>query len=83
MGGSADGTCESCGDTGVEVVRVRRLYVTPESWDQAGRVDVAGDEAWCYVCRTHYPHHELDDAGEPIDHELGWPRSSDDAEGTA
>ena len=65
--------CESCGDEGVEVSDVRRLYVTPEAWDTAGRVDVAGDERWCYVCRTHYPHHELDATGLVVDHELGWP----------
>jgi hypothetical protein len=83
MGGPGEGTCESCGDTGVELVRVRRLYVTPESWDQAGRVDIADDEWWCYVCRTHYPHHELDDEGSPIEHELGWPLTEGGpAEGT-
>jgi hypothetical protein len=69
---SGRGTCESCGDLDVEVVLVRRLYVTPEAWDQAGRVDAAGVEAWCFVCRTHYPHHELDATGQPVDHELGW-----------
>lgn len=66
------GTCESCGDLEVDVVVVRRLYVTPETWDQAGRVDLAGEEAWCFVCRTHYPHQEIDAAGEPVEHELGW-----------
>ena len=23
-------------------------------------VDVAGEELWCYVCRTHYPHQAVD-----------------------
>ncbi len=52
---------------------MRRLYVTPEAWDTPGRVEVAGDESWCYVCRTHYPHHELSPSGEVTEHELGWP----------
>jgi hypothetical protein len=65
--------CESCGDAGVELVLVRRLYVTPETWDQAAKVTVAADERWCFVCRTHYPHHELDAAGDPVEHALGWP----------
>ncbi|MDZ7734344.1 MAG: hypothetical protein U5R31_15845 [Acidimicrobiia bacterium] len=31
-------------------------------------------EAWCFVCRTHYPHQELDDRDRPLhDHELTWP----------
>jgi hypothetical protein len=68
-----DAVCESCGDAAVELVVVRRLYVTPETWDQAGRVEVAGDERWCFVCRTHYPHHELDADGRPVEHTLGWP----------
>ena len=53
------GTCESCGRDD-EVVLVRRVYVTPEAWDTQGRVDVAGEELWCYVCRTHYPHQAVD-----------------------
>jgi hypothetical protein len=72
MSETAPSVCESCGDTDTEVVAVRRLYVTPESWDQAGAVRVADDEWWCFVCRTHYPHQELDGAGQPVDHELGW-----------
>ena len=53
-----DGTCESCGREHEEVVLVRRLYVTPEAWDTAGRVDLGGEELWCFVCRTHYPHQD-------------------------
>jgi len=57
--GGVQGTCESCGRDD-EVVLVRRVYVTPEAWDTQGRVDVAGEELWCYVCRTHYPHQAVD-----------------------
>jgi len=66
-------TCQSCGDTDTDLSPVRRLYVTPEAWDQAGRVRVADDEWWCFVCRTHYPHQELDEQGRPVQHDLGWP----------
>ena len=69
----ATGHCESCGDEGVEIGSVRRLYVTPEAWDTPGRVTVGADERWCFVCRTHYPHHELGPDGEIVEHELGWP----------
>lgn len=55
------GRCESCGDVDVEVERVRRVYLTPESWDTQQRVEPAGLEMWCFVCRTHYPHAEPDD----------------------
>ena len=71
--GENDGdTCQSCGDTATEVLLVRRLYVTPPAWDQEGQVRIGADEQWCFVCRTHYPHQELDAAGEPVEHELGW-----------
>ncbi len=60
------GRCESCGDVEVELTLVRRLYVTPESWDTPYRVEPGGREMWCFVCRTHYPHQELDAEGEPI-----------------
>jgi hypothetical protein len=53
---------------------VRRVYVTPQSWDSPGRVEVAEVEQWCFVCRTHYPHQELGADGNPLeDHELSWP----------
>jgi hypothetical protein len=54
------GTCESCGRKNEELVAVHRVYVTPESWDTAGRVDVVDEiERWCFTCRTHYPHEEV------------------------
>jgi thymidine kinase len=53
------GTCESCGRT-EDVVLVRRLYVTPEAWDTPEQIVVAGEELWCFVCRTHYPHEQLE-----------------------
>lgn len=52
----ATGTCESCGSV-EEVTRVRRVYVTPESWDTEGKAEPENEtEQWCFACTTHYPH---------------------------
>jgi hypothetical protein len=56
------GTCESCGRDDEDVILVRRLYVTPEAWDTPGKVEPGDEERWCFVCRTHYPHEELEQA---------------------
>ncbi len=54
------GSCASCGDDGVEVVAVHRIYLTPEAWDQEEKVEVLeAVERWCFSCRSHYPHQEL------------------------
>ena len=60
------GTCESCGRDEDDLLLVRRLYVTPEAWDTPGKVEPGGEEQWCFVCRTHYPHALLegDDPGD-------------------
>jgi hypothetical protein len=53
--------CDSCGAEGGELVAVHRVYVTPAAWDTEEKVDVVPDvERWCYPCRTHYPHQEVD-----------------------
>ena len=53
--------CDSCGRDDEEVVSVRRVYVTPETWDTEGKVDIVDEvEQWCFACRTHYPHQEVD-----------------------
>jgi hypothetical protein len=58
------GTCDSCGSEAVEVLRVHRAYVTPEAWDTEGKVDIVDDvERWCFPCRTHYPHQEVEPPG--------------------
>ena len=42
---------------------MRRVYVTPETWDTEGKVEVMDDiESWCFSCRTHYPHQEVDES---------------------
>ena len=59
--GSELGRCESCGREDEDVVAVHRVYVTPETWDTEGKVDVVDEvEQWCFVCRSHYPHQEVD-----------------------
>lgn len=62
------GVCDSCGRDDEPVVVVRRLYVTPESWDTPGKVEEGDVERWCYVCRTHYPHRV---EGDDPDHRAG------------
>jgi hypothetical protein len=49
-----------------ELVPVRRVYVTPETWDQAGSRDVQDEvEMWCMSCMSQYPHQVVDgDAAE-------------------
>lgn len=55
------GTCDSCGTDATEVQQVRRVYVTPEAWDTEEKIEVVDEvERWCYPCRTHYPHQEVD-----------------------
>ena len=57
VGAVTTGTCDSCGDVDVELVAVRRAYVTPESWDQEPRVGILEEtERWCFPCRSLYPH---------------------------
>lgn len=67
-------TCHSCGAADEELVVVRRLYLTPESWDAEAEVRVADFERWCFVCRTLYPHQEPGDYDpDEVPPELGRP----------
>jgi hypothetical protein len=59
------GLCESCGRDDEDVLLVRRLYITPEAWDTPGKVEEGGEERWCFVCRTHYPHDQLEPGPGP------------------
>lgn len=67
---STIGVCESCAGEDEVIVRVQRYYVTPERWDTPGEVTEAGEEQWCFACRTHYPHVLLD-GDDPGDSEAG------------
>ncbi|MEM7338150.1 MAG: hypothetical protein AAF467_05855 [Actinomycetota bacterium] len=52
--------CTSCGRDDEPLTAVRRLYVTPSSWESDGSVEPAREtEAWCDVCQAHYPHEVL------------------------
>jgi hypothetical protein len=49
--------CENCGFPDEELVLVRRVYVTPETWDQPGSEKVIEDaELWCVSCCSQYAH---------------------------
>lgn len=57
MSEQAGGHCDSCGRDDEDVAPVHRVYVTPETWDTEGKVEVVDTiEQWCFVCRSHYPH---------------------------
>jgi len=57
------GQCENCARDDDELVAVRRVYVTPESWDTPATSSVVNEvEWWCFSCRSLYPH-RLDGAG--------------------
>ena len=48
--------CENCGFVDEELVLVRRVYVVPESWDQAASQTVVPEpELWCVSCVSQYP----------------------------
>ncbi|MFM8237878.1 MAG: hypothetical protein ACKOBG_09000 [Actinomycetota bacterium] len=51
-----DPTCDNCGISDPVLVSVRRVYVVPETWDQAPSERVAPEpERWCVPCATQYP----------------------------
>ena len=55
------GTCDSCGSEATDLVTVHRVYLTPADWDREEKVEVVDAvERWCWPCRTHYPHQEVD-----------------------
>ncbi|MGF1598795.1 MAG: hypothetical protein ACFCVK_18010 [Acidimicrobiales bacterium] len=54
-------TCESCGRSDEPLTEVRRIYLTPASWDTEARARAATTtEHWCVVCQLHYPHQPPD-----------------------
>jgi hypothetical protein len=51
------GLCDNCARDDDDLVLVHRVYVTPETWDEAGsETEVAETERWCFSCRSMYPH---------------------------
>ena len=62
MGCVTPRVCENCAYPDEELVLVRRVYVTPETWDTPGTHRRLDDvEHWCFACCTHYPHERVDD----------------------
>jgi hypothetical protein len=54
--------CENCAFVDDELVLVRRVYVTPESWDKAASYQVVDPpELWCISCMSQYPHEPVGD----------------------
>ena len=56
--GSASGppACENCAHVDAGLVAVRRVYVTPESWDTPAAELVLDEvEHWCLACVSQYP----------------------------
>jgi hypothetical protein len=54
--------CENCASVERELVRVRRVYVVPETWDQPASYKVVDDaEMWCVSCVSQYPHEPVTD----------------------
>jgi hypothetical protein len=60
--------CENCGFLDDELVLVRRVYVTPETWDQPGSETVVPEaELWCVSCCSQYPHDVVTDEEDADD----------------
>ncbi|HEX5094994.1 MAG TPA: hypothetical protein VFX21_03240 [Acidimicrobiia bacterium] len=60
--------CENCAFADDELVLVRRVYVTPETWDQPGSHQVVPEpELWCVSCVTQYPCELADEEDEDED----------------
>jgi hypothetical protein len=55
--------CENCAREDDELLLVRRVYLTPETWDTpASSRTEPGSELWCFSCRSLYPHEVAEDA---------------------
>lgn len=57
-----DRVCENCAFPDEELALVRRVYVTPETWDQPASAQVVDEaELWCGSCRSQYPNEAVVD----------------------
>lgn len=53
---SRPSVCENCAHVDAELLAVRRVYLTPESWDTpAAAVVLEEVERWCLSCVSQYP----------------------------
>ena len=65
MGCMTPRVCENCAYPDEELVLVRRVYVTPETWDTPASHQVVDEtELWCVSCRSQYPYELADDDEE-------------------
>jgi hypothetical protein len=56
--------CENCATPDHELILVRRVYATPETWDAAGSEQVLDTtELWCISCLSQYPHEVVEASG--------------------
>lgn len=54
--------CENCAVVDDELVLVRRVYVTPGSWDREASYQVLDEtELWCISCASQYPNELVDE----------------------
>jgi hypothetical protein len=54
--------CENCGFEDDELVLVRRVYVSPATWDSPGSETIVEEpELWCISCCSQYPHDVVED----------------------
>src|SRR5262249_36157360 len=54
--------CENCAFPDEELVLVRRIYVTPETWDTPASQQIGDQtELWCVSCRSQSPHEVVED----------------------
>lgn len=57
--------CENCAHPDDDLMLVRRVYLTPETWDTPGAVQVLDDtELWCASCRSQYPYEPAESSGD-------------------
>ena len=57
-----DRACDNCGFPDPELVRVRRVYVVPASWDREASETISPDpEQWCISCCSQYPNNPITD----------------------
>lgn len=54
--------CENCATPDDELALVRRVYVTPETWDAPATVTVLDEpELWCLSCCSQYSYEPVSD----------------------
>jgi hypothetical protein len=55
--------CENCAREDDDLVTVRRVYVTPDTWETPGSARVEPSvELWCFSCRSQYPHEPVEES---------------------